>query len=152
MSAVKKSVAKHRKPALLDRLIEGTASLLVYGPTLPIGPIVAQIKRKLGALDPLDAREPIQAESALRAEVSSRLDRNPVLVVLLGSQVSAAARAVLSEVLEGQLNTREGTRALDPNVRVIALVSATVPDEDLAAMFPMRLAAAAALRPAVSEA
>ena len=135
-----------RAPALIDRVLAGPTSLLVHGLTLPLSALVRNARKRHGALDPLDVRGDTPDEVTLRAAVARRLSDNDALVVLLGQEVSTAVRTVLAEVLDGQLNLPGATTRLDPSTRVIALVSGGAPDPDLSAMFPLTMAATAALR------
>ncbi len=131
---------------VFDRALSGSPSFLLYGSSLPLADLVHRVRRGCGPVEPVDWRE-AKTQDVLAAEVVARLEKNPLLLVLMGADLGPAARAALSAVLDGQVPMRGGVRPF-PGARVVLLASGGTPGPELRSMFGVSMAATAALRPA----
>lgn len=130
---------------LLDGVLRTQASVLIYGANIPVAKVLDAIRERVGAFAPLDVRDPAKQpdDRSLRRTISNQLDEtHKTLVVLTGAHVTDGIRAVLSEVIEGQLNVApEEIRRLPAGCRVVAITPTDHPEEPFSSMFAPRLSA-----------
>lgn len=134
---------------LVEGAVESGKSVIIFGSGPATSAVLAALTSCVGSHEPLDLRnashEPPPPE--LRVVAENHLFRDGTLVVLLGTFVSDAARAVIAEVIEGQLVVAPGRVRRFEEGRVIALSPDNSPSRELLELFPIRLPAPKALAP-----
>ena len=85
------------------------------------------------ALVPVDGRGEVEA-AALRSSIDAQAKGGGPVVVLLGTEISDDARAVLTTYVEDE-----------PIAKLVAITAASAPSDAMARLFPLQLAAARAL-------
>jgi hypothetical protein len=116
---------------LVDSMLATRRPLLVYGGVLPVQALVAACVQALGPLEPLDLR---RAGGMKAADVEAAGRGGKPVVALLPSVLPATLLAGLGRLVAG-------------GGPVVALSPADRPEATLWGLFPLRLAADAALEP-----
>ena len=138
----------------LEGALRVGGGVLVHGPGAPVAKIIKLVQEQRGAGEPIDVRDAAQApaERELRKLVGERVGDRSAVIWLLGSDFPDQARAVISELLDGQLNVAPGdVRKLDPELSVVALSPDAQPADEVRALFTLQLVADAALGPAAKK-
>ncbi|HET6345151.1 MAG TPA: hypothetical protein VFH51_09465 [Myxococcota bacterium] len=125
----------------LDAILTTSTSCLIYGAALPDGAALARLRAACG--DFLDWRD-LRSGGLAQAQVTIRehLRERQGAVVLLPARVGAALRAILADVLDGQLSMGAEVRPLPEGAYVIAISPEATPEPELQALFGLRVATA----------
>ena len=117
----------------LTNALQAQATTLVYDVSDVAAFMAAVEKAANKKLVPVDGRGDVAA-AAVRTTLAQQAKSGGPVLMLLGTEVSDAVRAVLSSVLEA-----EGAPM------IVALTGARAPSETMSALFPLQMASARAL-------